>query len=89
MNPVRLLVASIAFAALLTAASAQTFELEPNNTTGQANLIFSGVSVSGQLISRADVDYFSVATPQAGALTIKFADGGAVALIMEPTLSVF
>lgn len=76
MNPVRLLVASIAFAALLTAGSAQTFELEPNNTTGQANLIFSGVSVSGQLISRADVDYFSVATPQAGALTIKFADGG-------------
>ena len=76
MNPVRQLVASIAFAALLTTGSAQTFEVEPNNTTGQANLIFSGVSVSGQLISRADVDYFSVVTIQAGALTIKFAEGG-------------
>jgi Immunoglobulin domain len=76
MNPVRQLVASIAFAALLTSGSAQTFEAEPNNTTGQANLIFSGVSVSGQLITPTDVDIFSVVTLQAGALTIKFASGG-------------
>ena len=75
MNPVRLLVASIAFAALLTAGSAQTFEVEPNNTTGQANLISSGVSVRGQLMTPTDADYFSVVTLQAGILTIKFADG--------------
>ena len=76
MNPVRLLVASIAFAALLTAGSAQTFELEPNNTTGQANLISSGVSVRGQLITPTDADYFSVVTLQAGSLNINFAAGG-------------
>jgi len=80
MNPVRLLVASIAVAALFTAGSAQTFEAEPNNTTGQANLISSGVSVRGQLITPTDADYFSVVTFQAGALTIKFADGGGQSL---------
>jgi hypothetical protein len=70
MNPVRLLVASIAFAALLTAGSAQTFELEPNNTTGQATLVLSGLSISGQLFPSTDVDIFSYTAVQAGSLTL-------------------
>lgn len=70
MNPVRQLVASIAFAALLTTGSAQTFEVEPNNTTGQATLVLSGLSISGQLFPSTDVDIFSYTAVQAGSLTL-------------------
>ena len=74
MNPVRQLVASIAFAALLTAGSAQTFEAEPNNTTGQANPVSLGITFSGQLSDQyEDVDCFKITVTETGNLTITLA----------------
>lgn len=59
-----------------TTSLAQTFELEPNDSPSQANLILSGVKVTAQLMSNGDVDVFAIDLPAQGALSFVFEKSG-------------
>lgn len=63
--------AATALLCVLQASYAQVFETEPNDTIAQATPIFSGVTVSAQLLTRTDVDIFSVTALQAGGMTLE------------------
>ena len=47
-------------------------ETENNNTRSTADALIAGTSIKGQVSSRDDIDYFSIATTAAGTITVDF-----------------
>lgn len=49
---------------------AASYETEANNTRATADVLFLGSTISAQLSSNSDVDYFAVSTPSEGVLAV-------------------